>query len=414
MAENIKSLYEKLISIRTYLIKAGPSRRESSKAVEVKVLEFNKLLTEYNNCVERLSKLELKDSEVRLIYDYCSRFKDVYIEISRLCNSGEDEVKLPQNIDSEESDSYSDSQNEPTTKMANFDVKVALHLLPVMTDKEQNTKELIDGIEYYCSILSAPSQSQLITFVLKTRLSQSAKLKLSDKYEKVDELLCDMRKQLLPQKAATAIQTRLQTCQQNERSVADFGKDISELFVDLTISQADGNPNHYKILRPLNEKLAIKRFADGLRNRRLSTIITARNYSTLQDAIQAAQEEDLATTSAAQVNNMYQTMSRGSYHRYHRGERGHRGQRGQSGYYRGQSNTNYDRYPSRPHRPRNNFRGTFRGRPFRGAMNHFHGSTNEDALNQNVNALTPPDSSNWQQHDDFDQQSNSLNHFFRA
>lgn len=55
------------------------------------------------------------------------------------------------------------------------------------------------------------------------------------------------------------------------------------MFVKLTISQANENEQAYQILRPLNEKLAIKRFTEGLRNSRLSTILTARDYTELKD-----------------------------------------------------------------------------------------------------------------------------------
>ncbi|KAF9809386.1 hypothetical protein SFRURICE_003483, partial [Spodoptera frugiperda] len=83
----------------------------------------------------------------------------------------------------------------------------------------------------------------------------------------------------------------------------DYGKEITEMFVELTIAQSSGNSDCYNILKPLNEKYAIKKFADGLRNRRLSTVITSRNYSSLKDAIQAAMEEDIgsASTSAGEI-----------------------------------------------------------------------------------------------------------------
>ncbi|KAG7295451.1 hypothetical protein JYU34_021634 [Plutella xylostella] len=42
--------------------------------------------------------------------------------------------------------------------------------------------------------------------------------------------------------------------------------------------------------------MAIKKFADGLRNRRLSTIIAARNFSSLKDAIQAAIDEEVTSS----------------------------------------------------------------------------------------------------------------------
>ncbi|CAG9091914.1 unnamed protein product [Plutella xylostella] len=81
------------------------------------------------------------------------------------------------------------------------------------------------------------------------------------------------------------------------------------MFVDLTISQADNNPNSYEILRPINEKLAIKRFADGLRNRRLGTIITARNYESLREAIRAAEDEELAQPPAPPQHVMASTRA---------------------------------------------------------------------------------------------------------
>lgn len=145
----------------------------------------------------------------------------------------------------------------------------------------------------------------MIKFVLKSRLSQQAKLRLQDDYTTVDSLISDMNKELLPKKGATAIQNKLQKIRQNEMSISDYGKQITELFVDLTISQANGNSECYNILKPINEKQAIKQFSDGLRNRRLSTIISARNYNSLKDAIQAAQDEETSSSAAGEVLGMY-------------------------------------------------------------------------------------------------------------
>lgn len=406
MAENIKNLYNSLIGIRTYLIKIGQTRRKG-KISEVKLQEAKEVLIHYNDCIDKLNKAGIRDDTERdLVHRYCSDFKALYQEISQLCNNTEDEDQLQEFGDSEVSD-YSDSEPGQTIIMDKFDIKVALSLLPMMTDKEDNTKELIDGIEYYNSLIAETSGIQLISFVLKTRLSQSAKLKLSSKYDKVDELIRDMRKHLLPQKAATAIHTRLQTARQNERSVADFGKEITELFVDLTISQADGNTEHCGILRPLNEKLAIKRFADGLRNSRLSTIIAARNYSSLKDAIQAAQEEEMASSSTAQVTAMSQRPPRGHF-RLHRGYRGQRGQqRGRRGYQGQWITYNSNGPPFRPPRPYNQ-RGNFRGRSTRGG-------TYPNNRSSNVHTMTPQQNSNWQQTDAIEQpEIESLNHFFRT
>lgn len=82
-------------------------------------------------------------------------------------------------------------------------------------------------------------------------------------------------------------------------SIDEFAKEITEMFVELTIAQSDGNDELFKVLKPLNVKQAIKCFSDGLRNRRLSTIISARNYNYLKYAVQAAIDEDVNSPSTS-------------------------------------------------------------------------------------------------------------------
>lgn len=141
-------------------------------------------------------------------------------------------------------------------------------------------------------------------------MSQSAKLKLNSNYLNVDDLTKDMRKELLPQKSAASIQDKLHRIRQNDLNIEDYGKKILDMFVELTISQSEGNSESYNILKNVNEKFAIKKFADGLRNRRLSTVIAARNYKSLKDAIQAAKEEETeGPSTSGDVMGMYQNNS---------------------------------------------------------------------------------------------------------
>ncbi|XP_060809983.1 uncharacterized protein LOC132904069 [Amyelois transitella] len=203
----LQALFSELKQIRTYLIKIGPTRRKGNILVN-KLEAANSLYEQYNNWVE-----EYKGDESEIL-EYCNQFELLYQSIVELCQSDKaSEVNMP-----------------------TFDLKTALHLMPCMNDTEANTKQLIDNIEYYDSLLD------------------------TEQY---------------------------------------FGMQLSNLFVDLTISQAEGNSNKYEILKPLNEKIAIKRFADGLRNRRLSTIIAARNFNSLKDAIQAAQDEEVSSSSGS-------------------------------------------------------------------------------------------------------------------
>lgn len=268
MAIILQSLYSELKEIRTYLIKIGPARRQGD--ILIKKLEAaSNVYEKYNHWIDTY-----KGDDSDILY-LCKNFLILYQEIVDLCESN------------------TSTSDEISITMSTFELKTALSLLPCMTDTEANTKQLIDNIEYYDSLLGNENcKKNLINFVLKSRLSQAAKLRLNSSYSSVSALINDMRNELLPRKAATAISTKLEQIKQNNLSISEFGRQLSELFVDLTISQADGNSKNYDVLKPLNEKIAIKKFADGLRNRRLSTIIAARNFSSLKDAIQAAQDEE--------------------------------------------------------------------------------------------------------------------------
>lgn len=283
-----------------------------------------------------------------LVKSYCEKIKESYKYISEFCNK----------TYTRDSTSGSTSSNQKVSKME-FDLKTALSLLPVMNNDVSNTKQLIDGVEYYDSILNAQQcKTNLINFVLKNRLSQVAKLKLKANYGSVGELVTDMRSILLPKKSPVALQNKLQNMCQEQKSVNEFGKEITEVFMNLTIAQADGNPENLKVLQPLNEKQAIKRFADGLRYKRLGTIIAARNFDSLKDAIQAAIDEELVSPSTSgnimtinRGNTSFrgtrgggehprafnpQFRGRGHYSNYNQTGRGHPSHRGESStFYRG-------------------------------------------------------------------------------
>ncbi|XP_053611999.1 uncharacterized protein LOC128676086 [Plodia interpunctella] len=274
---SLEQLFEKLKEIRTYLIKIGPSRRVGN-ILKVKLKEANDMFNEYSswslNFRKNVSEGKIKSKDVPFYENYCKNFEVLFKDILNLCQTESIETVSHCN-------------------MATFELKTALILLPVMSNDETSVKQLIDNIKYYDSLLTKQEcKRNLINFVLKSRITQAAKLRLRDDYADVDALISDMNKELLPRKGATAIQNKLQKLRQNELSISDYGKQITELFEDLTISQANGNSECYNILKPINEKQAIKQFSDGLRNRRLSTIISARNYSYLKDAIQAAQDEN--------------------------------------------------------------------------------------------------------------------------
>lgn len=277
MEEVLKHYYTSLKEIRTYLIKIGPKRRTSSQITNVKLEEANVILRNFEkDFLDDEVKL-LCSKDLGIINKYTEKIKLLFVEIKNLCTV---------------------TKEVSSVNMAEtFDLKTAVSLLPVMDDTENVTKQLISSIEMYNSMLDDSTKQFLVQFVLKTRLSESAKLRLSQSYASVDLLINDMKKHLLTKKSFTALQSQLLRCTQNQKSIEDYGKEIEQLFVELTISQADGSSSKYEILKPINEKTAINRFATGLRNGHLSTIITARNYATLKDAIRGAQDGQTSASS---------------------------------------------------------------------------------------------------------------------
>ncbi|KAJ3640442.1 hypothetical protein Zmor_003737 [Zophobas morio] len=123
-----------------------------------------------------------------------------------------------------------------------------------------------------------------------------------------------MRRFFLTTKSAASLSTQLVQIRQNNMSIEDFGRKVENLLVELTIAQADGNSEALQILRETNEKLAINAFANGLQNPELRTIIKARNYSKLNEAIRGSKDEN-ASTQSSKVFSLH----RGSYHNTVRG-----------------------------------------------------------------------------------------------
>ncbi|KAG7303047.1 hypothetical protein JYU34_013065 [Plutella xylostella] len=384
--EDLKEYYEKLVDIRKYLIKKGQSRYKGN-VIENKLGESRQIILECETILKRLEK-QLKSNDFILVTRTYDKINSLFQEILNLCNF-----------------------TDKTTKM-DFDIKTACSLLPVMDGSESTTKRLVDGVEMYADMLDDSGKLLLITFVLKSRLSENAKLRLNSNNTSVKELIKDLKHRLFTQKSFTAIQTQLLRTKQGSKSIEEYGSELEKLFTDLTITQAEGDTTKYAFLKPLNEKQAVKQFSDGLRNPRLSTIITARNYANLADAIQAAKEEEMTSSSSINTGEVMQFARSTGYYNHGRG-RGGSVSRGQGqGRGRGfRTFYNNNRY-NNSHRPDYNSNGygsfnkpnfnerfqrgnNYRGR-FQRPQNIYHVNGNEEEPSQSTG------------------ENQSTNNFFRA
>lgn len=416
MLSLLSTLYEKLVEVRKYVIKLSKAKRNGELA-KTKINEANDLRKTFQEHVQILScKIKSGGVDIQntpVISELCHKFENTYKEILTLCDLEE--------CPGRESDNSFNSfpSDESDTEMESFNLKTACTLLPTMTGNESVTIQLIENIELYESMLKPEYHQNLINFVLKSRLTQSAKLRLASTYADVDSLIKDMKIQLLTQKSASAIQTQLQTVKQSTKTIDRFGSEIESLFVDLTIAQSDGNSATYDILRPINEKLAIKRFSDGLRDSRLSTIIAARNYSSLKDAIRGAKDEELSgppsTSGVGYVMHRGQRRGqRGKFRSNNRNFNHFSPQQNLNRSYSNYQNSQYDHTRTQP--SQHSYQRTFRqsGHPNRAAFRGRYQDNRRYNAERNINHIATEVADDTSERDIEDSDPKSVNHFFRA
>lgn len=235
MFEQFEELLKELEKFKINLNKENKDRRYNlevittrSRKLDILEEQFKQLETEY-----RLVSKEQIDTEkiinvIAQIRQNIRVSRDILLERKRNVDVSvnTDWLRLGDNTDF-------------SSIMERFDLKTASSLLPVMNDSETVTSQLIDAVELYSSMLDEVSQGFLINYILKTRLSPSAKLRLNLTYTTVDNLIADMKLHLLTKKSAASLSIQLHKTKQNDKSIEAYGKQIEELMVNLTISQAN-------------------------------------------------------------------------------------------------------------------------------------------------------------------------------
>ncbi|KAK9730845.1 Integrase zinc binding domain [Popillia japonica] len=276
--ENFKVLHDELKVFKNNITKDRQERRTNVELTQKKLVELEKFST-------RLQELKIASiSEKNL--DVVSEIKLYVHTIYSLIN---------------ETNKILASRLESNVNMESFSLKTAGSLLPCMDGDENTTKKLIDSITLYADLLKADDKKHLINFVLKTRISENAKIRLNKSYDSVDELIKDIRTNFVARKSATTISTQLHQIKQQNKTLSEFGQEIEQLLSDLTLAQADGNENLLNYLRPVNEKIAINSFSNGVRSQELRTILKSRNCESLKEAINTAIDEERNRPSPSNV-----------------------------------------------------------------------------------------------------------------
>lgn len=295
MLDLFRQLYEEVKIFKANRIKDNKEKRENLDLVAKRrsqtqefLIKLNALLSEFENVKSRFKLDVISD-----IQTYVSATETLITDIQTV---------LAQRLD------------KGITMAESFDLRTAATLIPSMNGSEDTTKQLIDSIKLYAEMLKPEHQVFLINYVLKTRLSEEAKVRLAKNYNSVDMLVEDIQSNFITKKSATVLSSQLHHSQQLHKSVDEYGKEIEKLLSELTLAQAGSDENLLKLLRPVNETLAINSFCNGLKNNELRTILKARNCTTIKEAISIAKDEE----STRVVKNVvyFNKTSSNNYHAF--------------------------------------------------------------------------------------------------
>lgn len=279
LVTDLKTLYDELKVFNLNLSKDSKDRRKNLKINLKKTSD----LDEYRNRLANI-KLNINVNEANL-----ELFNEIKIYVGSIEKIINDSQVILENRFQSETDAL---KAELESKMESFNLKTANSLLPCMDGKEETTKKLVDSIAFYAELIKPEDTKLLIKYVLKTRISENAKVRLDVDYDTVDALILDIKRNFITVKSQSTLSNQLHNAQQNGKSLSQFGQNIEQLLSDLTLAQAGSDRDLLKLLRPVNEKIAINSFCNGIRNHELRTIIKARNCPSLKEAINIAIEEE--------------------------------------------------------------------------------------------------------------------------
>lgn len=190
--DKFRHLYEEIRVFKRNIDKDNQQRRENSQVVNQKLVDLARLESE-------LGSLKVDFNKTPGNADVVEQVKAFIKEIAKLITESQniliDRLKIIL-----ENSNASVNTLEVVTMGEKFDLRTAASLLPPMDGTEDVTKQLIDAIELYSELLDENGRKLLINYVLKTRLSQNAKLRLDKNYNSTNDLVKDMRTQLLTKK----------------------------------------------------------------------------------------------------------------------------------------------------------------------------------------------------------------------
>lgn len=279
---NLDSLIEDLDRILA-IFKKNPNRKFKSEYLLNKTTLKNNLVTNFNEEILKFTSPEDKpEIEVRV-----AKFKKILASLNTILSTLSEEI-------SHNSSLFDDSEDIFETLNMDFDLKSHVNIIPEFDGQLSKYSNFINFVEFVHDTLNDNGKSRLITFILKTKLSDSIRLKLSA-YPSATTLAQfkeQMSKILKSNKTSLSIQSELSRTRQNNASVIDFSSKIESLVAELNSMQISQRGEQYRdIIIQMNDEIALNAFKTGISDRIKPTIIAGRP-SSLNEAINLALDSE--------------------------------------------------------------------------------------------------------------------------
>lgn len=206
-----------------------------------------------------------------------------------------------------------------TNNMASFDIQIALKVIPEFQGDTKDLNNFLNLVEFvHDDLKDATEKGKLIKFILRTRLSEKVKNKLSivtppTDFTSLRNVLQDIFR---VNKTPLKIQSELAKLSQGNRTVKDFASHIEDLVSQLNSLQiAEQGETHREIIAKLNDQIGLNSFKSGL-HENIKNIVFAASPKTLQEAVRTASEAEVVGTArvfnynSRRFNNYSQNRNR--------------------------------------------------------------------------------------------------------
>lgn len=239
------------------IFKKNPNRKFKSEYLLNKTTLKNSLREKFNKEILKFTDPEDKPHlELKI-----EKFKLSYASLGSILNSLSEEILNNSILSDDNIEIFEASIME-------FDIKNHVNLIPEFDGQFQKYSNFINFVEFVHDTLNDNGKSRLINFILKTKLSDGIRLKLSA-YPTATTLAQfkeNMSKIIKSNKTSLSIQSELVRTRQNISSVIDFSSKIESLISELNSIQISQRGEQYRdVIIQMNDEIGLNAFKNGIK-----------------------------------------------------------------------------------------------------------------------------------------------------